>query len=77
MLNRGPLINASDLETVSYAKRPVLKVVAEAPHRQIIETHWNTALQQYTIWSIAFEACAKEILKEICRSDNKHCILHA
>jgi len=66
MWNRRPLMSASDLETVSYAMRRVSKVLAEAPHWQIIEMYWNTAMQQNNIWSIAFEACTKEILKEVC-----------
>jgi hypothetical protein len=41
-----------------------VKVLAEAPHWQIIETYWNTAMHQNNIWSIAFEALTKEIMKE-------------
>jgi len=66
MWNRRPFMSASDLETVSYATRRVSKALAEAPHWQIIETYWNTAMQQNNIWSIAFEARTKEILKEVC-----------
>jgi hypothetical protein len=66
MWNRRPLMSASDLETVSYATRRVAKALAEAPHWQIIETYWNTTMQQNNIWSIAFEARTKEILKEVC-----------
>jgi hypothetical protein len=66
MWNRRPFMSASDLETVSYATRRVAKALAEAPHWQIIETYWNTAMQQNNIWSIAFEARTKEILKEVC-----------
>jgi len=66
MWNRRPFMSASDLETVGYAMRPVSKALAEAPHWQIIETYWNTAKQQNNIWSIAFEARTKEILKEVC-----------
>jgi len=54
------------MEMVSYAMRRVAKPLAEAPHRQIIETYWNTAMQQNNIWSIAFKARAKEILNEVC-----------
>jgi hypothetical protein len=54
------------LETVSYATRHVAKALAEAPHWQIIETYWNTAMQQNIILSIAFEVRTKEILKEVC-----------
>jgi len=63
MRNRWPFMSASDLETVSYAMQCVSKALAEAPHWHIIETYWNTAMQQNNIWSIAFEACTKEILK--------------
>ena len=66
MWNRWPLMSASDLEIVSCAMRRVVKAIAEAPHWQIIETYWNTAMQQNMIWSIAFEACTKEILKQVC-----------
>jgi hypothetical protein len=59
-------MSASDLEMVSYATRHVAKALAEALHWQIIETYWNTALQQNNIWSIAFEVRTKEILKEVC-----------
>jgi len=66
MWNRRPFVSASDLETVRYATRRVAKALAEAPHWQIIETYWNTAMQQNNIWSIAFEERTKEILKEVC-----------
>jgi hypothetical protein len=66
MWNRRPFMSASDLETVSYATQPAVKALAEAPHWQIIETYWNTAMQQNNIWSIAFEARTKEILEEVC-----------
>jgi len=55
MWNRGLFMSASDLETVSYATRRVSKALDEAPHWQIIEMYWNTALQKNNIWSIAFE----------------------
>jgi len=42
------------------------KALAKAPHRQIIEKYWNTAMQQNDIRSIAFEECTKEILNKIC-----------
>jgi hypothetical protein len=64
MWNRWPFKSASDLETVSYATRRMSKALAEAPHWPIIETYWNTAMRQNNIWSIAFEARTKEILKE-------------
>jgi hypothetical protein len=66
MLYRRPFMSASNLETVSYATRRLAKASAAAPHWQIIETYWNTAMQQNNIWSIAFEARTKEILKEVC-----------
>jgi len=66
MWHRRPFMSASDLETVSYAMRHVTKALAEAPYWQIIETYWNTAIQQHNIWSIAFEALTKAILKEVC-----------
>jgi len=65
MWNRQPFISASDLDTVIYATRCVAKALAEAPYWQIIETYWNTAMQQNNIWSIAFEAGKKVILKEV------------
>jgi hypothetical protein len=66
MWNRQPFMSASDLEMVSYTTRRIAKALAEAPHWQIIDTYWNTAMQQNNIWSIAFEARTKEILKEVC-----------
>jgi len=56
MSNRRLFRSACNLETVSYATRRVSKALAEAPHWQIIEMYWNTAMQQNNIWSIAFEA---------------------
>jgi hypothetical protein len=44
MWNRLPFMTASDLETVSYARRRIAKALAEAPHWQIIEMYWNTAM---------------------------------
>jgi len=76
MWNRRLFMSASDLETVSYATRCVAKALAEAPHWQILETYWNTAMQQDNIWSIVFEAWKKEILKEVCRINGARCILH-
>jgi len=66
MWNRRLFMSASDLEMESYATRRVAKAFAEAPHWQIMETYWNTAMQQNNIWSIPFEARTKEILKEVC-----------
>ena len=59
-------MSVSNLEMISYATRRVAKALAEAPHWQILETYWNTAMQQNNIWSIAFEARTKQILKEVC-----------
>jgi len=66
MWNRWPFMSASDLEMASYARRCVAKALAEGPHWQIIEKYWNTAMHLNNIWSIAFEARTKEILKEVC-----------
>jgi hypothetical protein len=66
MWNRQLIMSVSDLGMVSYAMRRVAKALAEAPHWQIIETYWNTAMQQNNICSIAFEARTKVILKDIC-----------
>jgi hypothetical protein len=44
MWNRWPFLSASNLETVSYATQRVAKALAEAPHWQIIESYWNTAM---------------------------------
>jgi len=77
MWNRRPFMSASNLETVSYAMRHVATALAEAPHRYIIETYWITAMQQNNIWSIAFEARTKEILKEVCWINGPRWILHA
>jgi hypothetical protein len=66
MWNRRLFMSASDLETVSYATQRVSTALAEAPHWQMIETYWNTAMQQINIWSIQFEARTKEILKAVC-----------
>jgi len=66
MCNRWPFMSATYLETVSYATQRVWKALAEGPHWQIIEMYWNTAMQQNNVWSIAFEARTKEILKEVC-----------
>jgi len=63
---RRPFMSASDLKMVCFAMRRGVKALAEGPHWLIIETYWNTAMQQNNIWSIAFEAHTKEILKEVC-----------
>jgi len=75
--NRRPFMSASNLETVSYGTRSVSKALAEAPHWHIIETYWNTAIQQNNIWSIAFEAHTHVIFKEVCWSNGPHWILDA
>ena len=74
--NRPPVMSASNLETVGYATRRVVKAFAEAPHWQIIATYWNTAMPQNNIWFIAFEARIKEIMKGVCSSNAPHWILH-
>jgi len=65
MGNRRPFLSASGLQTASYATRRVATSLAEAPHWLIIETYGNTAMQQNNIWSIAFEACTKVIMKVV------------
>jgi hypothetical protein len=65
MWNRRQFLSGSDSVTVTYTTRQVLKALAKASPVQIIETYWNTALQQNNIWSIAFEARTKEILNEV------------
>jgi len=77
MWNRRPFMSATNLETVSYATRRILKALAEGPHWQIIETYWNTAMQQNNIWSIAFKAGTMEILKEVCWINALSWIVHA
>jgi hypothetical protein len=77
MWNRRPFMSASDLDTASYATRRVAKALAEAPYWQIIETYWNTPMQQNNIWSIAFEAHTKEILKDVCLISGPRWIVHA
>jgi len=66
MWTRRQFMSASDSEILSYAMQLVAKALAEAPHWQMIEKYWNTARQENNIWSIAFEARTKEILKEVC-----------
>ena len=58
-------MSACDLELVSHATLPVARALAGAPYCQIIVTYRNAAMQQNNIWSLAFEARAKEILKEV------------
>jgi len=77
MWNQWPGFSASNLETVRYATRRISKSIADAPHWKIIETYWNTTMHQNNIWSIAFEACTKEILKEVCLSNGPRWILHS
>jgi hypothetical protein len=66
MRNRWRFMSASDWENVRYATRRFSKVLADAPHWQITETYWNTAMQQNNIWSIVFKARTTEILKVVC-----------
>jgi len=65
MWNRRPFMSASNLEMVSDGTRRAAKAFTEAPHWQIIEKSWNTAMEQNNIWSIAFEACTEQILREV------------
>ena len=65
MWDRWLFMCGIDLEKVCYAMRRVAKAFAKAPHWLIIEKYWNTAMQLNNIWSIAFEAHTKEILKEV------------
>ena len=66
MWKKRPFMNAMDLEMVGYKPRRILKVFVN--DLQIIEKRWTTAMQQKDIWSIAFEARSKDILKEVCRA---------
>jgi hypothetical protein len=66
MCNRQPFRSASHLEIVSYATQRIAKAFAETPQWQILQTYWNTAMQQNNIWSIAFQAPTKKILKKVC-----------
>jgi len=66
MWSRRLFMSASNLEMVCYAMQCIAKALAEGPHWQIIEKYWNPAMQQNDIWSIAFEARPKVILKEVC-----------
>jgi hypothetical protein len=66
MWNSQRFMSANDLDTVSNATRRVSTALAEAPHGQIIDTYWNTTLQQNNISSIAVEAHTTVILKEVC-----------
>jgi hypothetical protein len=66
MWHRRPIRSPSELEMASYGTRSVAKAFAEGTYWQIIETYWNTAIQQNNIWSIAFGPPTKEILKEVC-----------
>jgi len=66
MWNRWPFMSGRDLEKGCYATRYVAKALPETPHWHIIETYWDTGMRQNNIWSIPFEACTKEILKEVC-----------
>jgi hypothetical protein len=69
-------MSASDLEMVSDATRRIGKAFAVAPHRQIVETYWNTAMQLHNIWSVAFETCKKAISNEVCWTNGPRWILH-
>ena len=75
--NRQLFMSASDLAMVSYAPWRIVEALAESPHRPIMDQYWNTAMWRNNIWSIAFEAHTKEILKEIWWSNGPRCILHS
>jgi hypothetical protein len=49
MWNRRPFKSASDLKSVIYGTQRVVSPLADAPHLQIIEMYWNTAMQQNNI----------------------------
>jgi len=70
-------MSANDLEMVSYATWHIAQVLAEAPHWRLIEQYGNTTMQRSNIWSIAFEARTKEILKAVYWSNGAHWIWHA
>ena len=74
--NRWLFMNASDLEMVSYATWYVAKQLTEAPYWQVIETYWNTGMQQHNIWSIAFKAATKENMKEVYWINGRCWIVH-
>ena len=77
MWNRQSFMSASDLGMVSYVTRHIAKAFAEAPHRQLMEIYWNTAMQRNNIWSIAFEVHTKEILEEVWWSNGQSWMLQA
>jgi hypothetical protein len=62
---------------ISIAMTRIAKAVAKSPHWQIMEKYWNTPMQQNNIWSIALEACTKEIWNKVCCSNGPHLILLA
>jgi len=76
MWNRSQFMSARDLKMVSYTTQCVAKAFGNGPHSQIPEMYWNTAMQQNNIWSITFEACTMEIIKEVCGSNGPHWLLH-
>jgi len=76
MWKRLAFMSASNLQTVTYTMRRISKALAEVPDWQIIETYWNTAMQQNKIWSRAFEARTNKILTEVCWSNGLRWILH-
>jgi hypothetical protein len=49
MCSRQPFMSASHLEIVSYATQRIAKAFAETPQWQILQTYWNTAMQQNNI----------------------------
>jgi hypothetical protein len=76
MWTSGPLMSASDLEMASYATQFAAKLLAQAPHWQIIQKYWHAAMRQNNIESISFEECRKMIWNDIYCSDGPRWILH-
>jgi DNA-binding sugar fermentation-stimulating protein len=65
MWNRQMILIASDMETLCYKTRCVVKALADVQHWKIIEMYLNTAIQQHIIQFTAFDAHTKQILKEV------------
>jgi hypothetical protein len=63
MWNTQPCMSGSNLKIVSYALRRIGKALPEASHWQIIETYWNTSMQQYNILVHSIQATHKDDLE--------------
>ena len=61
-------MSVSDIDNVSNSTRHVLGALVEAPHWQILDTYWNTAVQQNNIWFIPFETCTMVHFKVVHRA---------